>query len=639
MPAGLLAKMAPRGPACHPAGLHLLQWSSTAARWAGRAPPPPTPPPARPPPPPPLTTTPTTPHPTPPPTPTHPTHTGLLMCRFAAPLAFNFMAAIALPESKDHDAPDVTDTVFYAEFGQLMMRQPLVRRAGHRRMWRSHACCCPAAWLLLVTTSSRTAGVAGPRPALPGLCCRRLAGSSPRLPRRCWSRTCCCWPGGLGSGGVASEGGCCCWEEGGASGQRTLALPTPSRRRRPACPGPPPPLTGGCPPRGLLFKGGTTFGGGGGGREGTPLGVSWRDGGEPACARFSYSRALTQAHLCPLVSPFENERRSPPQQNKSMHLHTPNKLLNQTGQPRCPQLQFEDGWQDDKGAPAQNGAAATPSARPAPAPLQFEDDWQNDSYAAMGRRLLAVESGARRVSLCGPERNASLPLLRCSHRSGVAAAPCVQPPAENARNGLPPGLTIEPAAAGGAPPPASAGAGLLGGLREAAAAAAVEQAAEEAAARRGGSWWARLLPGGAPAGGGGGGGDGGAQQRSVEAARGRLTRLLIPTGGAGEAGGRRGAGYTALPSSAADASPLVRTAPGGIGGGGRHVCGVSAGGAGDAPPGASAHSPAHGGAGMKAWRAQYLASTAAAGPSGGAAAGGRSSQARRGSVDVEHSQT
>jgi hypothetical protein len=35
----------------------------------------------------------------------HPPHAGLLMCRFAAPLAFNFMAAIALPESRGLDAP------------------------------------------------------------------------------------------------------------------------------------------------------------------------------------------------------------------------------------------------------------------------------------------------------------------------------------------------------------------------------------------------------------------------------------------------------------------------------------------------------------------------------------------------------
>lgn len=36
---------------------------------------------------------------------------ALLMCRFAPPLAFNFMAALAMPASK-HDQPhDVTDTV------------------------------------------------------------------------------------------------------------------------------------------------------------------------------------------------------------------------------------------------------------------------------------------------------------------------------------------------------------------------------------------------------------------------------------------------------------------------------------------------------------------------------------------------
>ncbi|EFN53506.1 hypothetical protein CHLNCDRAFT_136844 [Chlorella variabilis] len=51
---------------------------------------------------------------------------ALLMCRFAAPLAFNFMAAIAMPETKGHGTPDVTSTVFYSEFGQLMMRQPLI---------------------------------------------------------------------------------------------------------------------------------------------------------------------------------------------------------------------------------------------------------------------------------------------------------------------------------------------------------------------------------------------------------------------------------------------------------------------------------------------------------------------------------
>lgn len=38
---------------------------------------------------------------------------GLLMCRFAAPLAFNFMAAIAIPPSSRHAEGDrdVQDTV------------------------------------------------------------------------------------------------------------------------------------------------------------------------------------------------------------------------------------------------------------------------------------------------------------------------------------------------------------------------------------------------------------------------------------------------------------------------------------------------------------------------------------------------
>ncbi|KAI3424225.1 hypothetical protein D9Q98_009581 [Chlorella vulgaris] len=53
-------------------------------------------------------------------------YSALLMCRFAAPLAFNFMAAIAMPERRGHTRPDVTSTVFYEEFGQLMMRQPLI---------------------------------------------------------------------------------------------------------------------------------------------------------------------------------------------------------------------------------------------------------------------------------------------------------------------------------------------------------------------------------------------------------------------------------------------------------------------------------------------------------------------------------
>jgi hypothetical protein len=39
---------------------------------------------------------------------------ALLMCRFAAPLAFNFMAAIALPHQRGGPwQRDVTDTSFY----------------------------------------------------------------------------------------------------------------------------------------------------------------------------------------------------------------------------------------------------------------------------------------------------------------------------------------------------------------------------------------------------------------------------------------------------------------------------------------------------------------------------------------------
>eukprot|EP00884_Botryococcus_braunii_P007317 jgi/Botrbrau1/16587/Bobra.0068s0018.2 len=62
-----------------------------------------------------------------------PHHTGAfsllanaqLMCRFAAPLAFHFMAGLAMPAGKG-DARDVEDTVFYREFGQGMMRQPVI---------------------------------------------------------------------------------------------------------------------------------------------------------------------------------------------------------------------------------------------------------------------------------------------------------------------------------------------------------------------------------------------------------------------------------------------------------------------------------------------------------------------------------
>ncbi|CAL8470464.1 g10006 [Coccomyxa elongata] len=52
---------------------------------------------------------------------------AMLMSRFAPPLAFNFMAGIALPPSKAYSpGRDVTDTVFYQEFGVLMMHQPLI---------------------------------------------------------------------------------------------------------------------------------------------------------------------------------------------------------------------------------------------------------------------------------------------------------------------------------------------------------------------------------------------------------------------------------------------------------------------------------------------------------------------------------
>lgn len=36
---------------------------------------------------------------------------ALLMCRFAPPLAFNFMAALAMPASKHDERHDVTETV------------------------------------------------------------------------------------------------------------------------------------------------------------------------------------------------------------------------------------------------------------------------------------------------------------------------------------------------------------------------------------------------------------------------------------------------------------------------------------------------------------------------------------------------
>ena len=54
---------------------------------------------------------------------------AMLMCRFGPPLAFNFMAALAMPPSKHDSKQDVTNTVFYDEFGRLMMKQ--VRLLAH----------------------------------------------------------------------------------------------------------------------------------------------------------------------------------------------------------------------------------------------------------------------------------------------------------------------------------------------------------------------------------------------------------------------------------------------------------------------------------------------------------------------------
>lgn len=49
------------------------------------------------------------------------------MCRFAAPLAFNFMAAIALPPGKGAaGGADVKQTAFYDQLGRLMLEQPLI---------------------------------------------------------------------------------------------------------------------------------------------------------------------------------------------------------------------------------------------------------------------------------------------------------------------------------------------------------------------------------------------------------------------------------------------------------------------------------------------------------------------------------
>jgi hypothetical protein len=142
--------------------------------------------------------------------------------------------------------------------------------------------------------------------------------------------------------------------------------------------------------------------------------------------------------------------------------------------------------------------------------------------------------------------------------------------AENAKNGLPPGLTVESAGAGGggsgaaggggasADPLASASAssGLLGTLRCAAAAA---QAAAERHQQGGRAWWQRLLPGRGAAGGDGGTADasgaaaGSRLSSEAQAARGRLSRVIGTPGG----GTRGAAGYGALPDSAASVSPSM----------------------------------------------------------------------------------
>lgn len=44
------------------------------------------------------------------------------MCRFAPPLAFNFMAALAMPASKHDERHDVTETVIFKSGTQLRRR-------------------------------------------------------------------------------------------------------------------------------------------------------------------------------------------------------------------------------------------------------------------------------------------------------------------------------------------------------------------------------------------------------------------------------------------------------------------------------------------------------------------------------------
>lgn len=204
--------------------------------------------------------------------------------------------------------------------------------------------------------------------------------------------------------------------------------------------------------------------------------------------------------------------------------------------------------------------------------------------------------------------------------------------AENARNGLPAGLTIQPTGQGAAPSvhtSASASSDrLLSTLRGAAAAAAAEQAAEVAAGRQGATWLSRLLPGGWA---------GGSRRermplRSVEAqaARGRLTRLLVPGGRDDDLGIHAAdAGYTSLPTGPPSAAPAagfagissrpLRALPG------QHARTGSGGPGGDALSsslGSPSPSGSRGRGMMKAFRARMLAGAAAGGSDGGQQAAG-----------------
>lgn len=150
------------------------------------------------------------------------------MCRFAAPLAFNFMAAIALPQAKgQHDAPvrgpalhfvvgcacgrvmgaavaaeqmrwlafaaaclccrpppsspialcphhpvqDVTDTVFYEQLGRLMMRQQLIGwQVGGARQGAQEGCARLAQLPCFAACCGPACQLALPQPSDHGCC-------------------------------------------------------------------------------------------------------------------------------------------------------------------------------------------------------------------------------------------------------------------------------------------------------------------------------------------------------------------------------------------------------------------------------------------------------------------------------------